>query len=199
MVEEDDIPEDEEVRSGSFDEEDEEGEGAEGEGSKGGNKKKLIMMVGALVLLLVAVGAGLYFTGILDGLLGKGEVAEAGEDGHKSAKKGGHGEDGKDVNLGFVEVPTMIVNLNTDENDVPRYLRLTVQLELKSPEDRPAVEAAIPRVVDQFQTYLRELHVKDLKGSAGIYRLQMELLWRVNQAADPVKIKDILFQEILIQ
>ena len=57
----------------------------------------------------------------------------------------------------------------------------------------------MPRVVDQFQTYLRELRVKDLRGSAGIYRLQMELLWRVNQASAPVKVKDVPFQEILIQ
>ena len=55
------------------------------------------------------------------------------------------------------------------------------------------------RVIDQFQTYLRELRVRDLRGSAGIYRLQMELLWRVNQAAAPVEVKDVLFQEILIQ
>ena len=68
-----------------------------------------------------------------------------------------------------------------------------------SAEDVAAVEAVIPRVVDQFQTYLRELRVRDLRGSAGIYRLQMELLWRVNQAAAPVEVKDVLFQEILIQ
>jgi flagellar protein FliL len=92
----------------------------------------------------------------------------------------------------------MIVNLSNDDG-TPRYLRLTVQLELKSAEDVEAVEAVIPRVIDQFQTYLRELRVRDLRGSAGIYRLQMELLWRVNQAAAPVEVKDVLFQEILIQ
>jgi flagellar FliL protein len=68
-----------------------------------------------------------------------------------------------------------------------------------SAADVGAVEAVVPRVVDQFQTYLRELRVKDLRGSAGMYRLQMELLWRVNQAAAPVKVKDVLFQEMLIQ
>ena len=122
----------------------------------------------------------------------------------KSAKKDDKGDKkGKDKGEGygganFLEIPTMIVNLNT-ENGTPRYLRLTVQLELGSAEDVAAVEAVIPRVVDQFQTYLRELRVRDLRGSAGIYRLQMELLWRVNQAAAPVEVKDVLFQEILIQ
>ena len=68
-----------------------------------------------------------------------------------------------------------------------------------SQDDVQAVEAVMPRVVDQFQTYLRELRVRDLRGSQGIYRLQMELLSRVNAAAYPVEVKDVLFQEILIQ
>jgi len=178
-------------------------EGEEGAKKKGGNKKLLIIVAG-LIVLLIGVGAGLYFTGMLDGILGKtAEEHVEGEEGHdEEAKEGDHGEaaDGHGASGGgaFIEVPKMIVNLNTDD-DVPRYLRLSVQLELENPEDAPAVEAILPRVVDQFQTYLRELRVKDLRGSGGIYRLQMELLWRVNQAAAPVKVKDVLFQEILIQ
>jgi len=66
-------------------------------------------------------------------------------------------------------------------------------------EAKASVENVMPRVIDQFQTYLRELRVKDLRGSAGIYRLQMELLSRVNAAAYPVEVQDVLFQEILIQ
>jgi flagellar FliL protein len=65
--------------------------------------------------------------------------------------------------------------------------------------DVAAVEKVLPRVVDQFQTYLRELRVQDLRGSKGMYRLQMELLSRVNAAAAPTQVKDVLFQEILIQ
>lgn len=185
-------------------------DGAEG-GEEGGSKKKLILFIAVPIVLLIAVGAGLYFTGMLDGLLGKkiecaeddhecqekAAAAEA-EGGHsEEAKKGGgHGEAGG--GSAFIEIPTMIVNLNSPEGS-PRYLRLSVQLELEDPADNASVQAVIPRVIDQFQTYLRELRVKDLRGSAGIYRLQMELLWRVNQAAAPAKVKDVLFQEILIQ
>ena len=190
----------------------------------GGNK--LFIIIGAVVLLLVGGGAGAFFMGLLDPLLGvekqeecveeldehgevvkacpeeeeKAEEEEYAEEDHGGGdEKGGDGK-GKDGKGGgkFVEIPTMIVNLNTDDG-TPRYLRLSVQLELKSSADYSKVEAIIPRVIDQFQTYLRELRVKDLRGSGGIYRLQMELLWRVNQAAAPVKVKDVLFQEILIQ
>lgn len=193
-------------------------DGEEGDG-EGGNKKLILIIAGAIVLLLGA-GAGLYFTGMLDSVLGKAEECveevddhgtvikecpeEAHGDEHAAADDhgGGHGDGHGDGHGGgggnFLEIPTMLVNLSSNDG-TPRYLRLTVQLELHSASDYGAVEAVIPRVVDQFQTYLRELRVKDLRGSAGIYRLQMELLWRVNQAAAPVKVKDVLFQEILIQ
>lgn len=201
MLDEDDKPEEEGLDEG-LDAENEEGEGGEeGEADKkAGSKKKLIIIIAGVVVLLVAVAAGLFFTGIIGGG-GDSEHAEgedvAGGAHGKKAKGGGHGEEGAEASA-FLQIPTMIVNLNT-EDGTPRYLRLSVQLELANPADMPAVEAVIPRVVDQFQTYLRELRVKDLRGSSGIYRLQMELLWRVNQAAAPVEIKDVLFQEILIQ
>lgn len=175
---------------------------AEGDAAAGGSKKKIIIIAGAAVLLLVGVGAGLYFTGMLDSLLGKKTEEHAeGEEGHEEAAGdhgGGGGGHGAAAGGVFLAIPPMIVNLNS-EDGTPRYLRLSVQLEMKSAVDVAAVEAVLPRVVDQFQTYLRELRVKDLRGSAGIYRLQMELLWRVNQAAAPIEIKDVLFQEILIQ
>lgn len=196
------------------------GESFDEDGEEEGGSNKLPLIIGAVLLLLIGGGAAAFFTGALDGLLGKSsdcveEVDENGDvtkacpeedhgDDHgkkdKHAKKvDSHGDDGHGGGSGnFVEIPTMIVNLNT-EDGTPRYLRLTVQLEMQDSEDVAAVEAVIPRVVDQFQTYLRELRVRDLRGSAGIYRLQMELLWRVNQAAAPTEVKDVLFQEILIQ
>lgn len=193
-------------------------EGAEGEESLdggGGGKKKLLMIIVPVVLLLGG-GAGAYFTGMLDSLLGKdkaaaehaegGEPTAEGEHGGAEAE-GAHGEGGEGAEGGegghgpgeiaFLKIPDLIVNLSSD--GAPRYLRLSVQLELKNDADLKAVEKVMPRVIDQFQTYLRELRVQDLKGSKGMYRLQTELLARVNAAAAPVQVKDVLFQEILIQ
>ncbi len=199
--------------------------GEEDEGKKGGKKKLLLILVP--ILLLGGGAGGAYYMGMLDGLLGieaaECEKDEHGEDvedcehseegdehgedddghGKKKSKKDdghgdGHGEDGEASESAFLAIPPMIVNLNT-EDGTPRFLRLTVQLELADPDEKADVEAVIPKVIDQFQTYLRELRVRDLRGSAGVYRLQMELLWRVNQAVEPAEIKDVLFQEILIQ
>ena len=178
-------------------EEDEEGEG----GEKKGSKLKLILFILVPIVLIGGGGAAAYFTGALDSLLGvkaaDGEHAEGEDGGHGGEGKGdGHG--GAGVEGSFVAIPPMLVNLNTDDG-MPRFLRLTVQLELENPDDHDAVIAVLPRVIDQFQTYLRELRVQDLRGSAGIHRLQIELIWRVNHAVEPIEIKDVLFQEILIQ
>lgn len=183
------------------------GESTEGAAKKGLSLKKILIIL--VPLLLLGGGAAAYFTGMLDSLLGtttakegeehaeqKGHEKKEGEHSGGAKGEGEHGETA--ATSSFIEIPTMIVNLNSPDGE-PRYLRLTVQLELEDPGDAEAVQAVIPRVVDQFQTYLRELRVRDLRGSAGMYRLQMELLWRVNQAAHPSKIKDVLFQEILIQ
>lgn len=165
----------------SLDDDEEEEEGG------GLNFKKLLLIV-VLPLLLLGGGAGAYFMGVFD--------KPAGED---HAEGGDGSEDGAPMETAaFVKIPDMIVNLSSDESQ-PRYLRLSVQLELKNELDSASVEKVMPRVIDQFQTYLRELRVQDLRGSAGIYRLQMELLSRVNAAAYPVEVQDVLFQEILIQ
>ncbi len=191
---------------------DAENEGEEGEdGSGKGGKKKLLMIIVPIVLL-IGGGAGAYFMGMLDSVLGVETVVEGEEGEHieedgdsdkkkdkKKDKKSKDGEEGYgDEESAFLAIPSMIVNLNTDDG-MPRHLRLTIQLELEDASEKAEVEAIIPRVIDQFQTYLRELRLRDLRGSAGIYRLKMELLWRVNQATSPIEVKDVLFQEILIQ
>lgn len=177
----------------------------EGEQKAGFNAKKLILFIVLPLLLLGGIGGGLYFSGLLDPYLGgaqeeaaEGEEGQATASDNASAKTDAQGGKAASASATFIAIPTMIVNLS-EEDGTPRFLRLTVQLELKNPADSAKVEAVMPRVIDQFQTYLRELRVQDLRGSAGIYRLQMELLWRVNQAASPVEVKDVLFQEILIQ
>ena len=182
----------------------------DGEPAKGGSKKKLILVLVPL-LLLIGGGAGLYFSGMLDKVLGKEAPTEEAVEGENKAEgsKEGEAKEEKEGNEkkaeggegaagpAFLKVPDLIVNLTSDSQ--PRYLRLSIQLELENEADLKAVEAVLPRVIDQFQTYLRELRVQDLRGSKGMYRLQMELLSRVNAAAAPTQVKDVLFQEILIQ
>ncbi len=98
----------------------------------------------------------------------------------------------------FFEVPDLIVNLNTNGRK-SNFLKIKVALELEGPQDVDRINEALPRIVDNFQVYLRELRVDDLNGSAGMYRLREELLRRVNIAARPVLVRDVLFKEMLVQ
>lgn len=176
-----------------------EGDAASAEGGGGKfNAKKIVLFVVLPLFILGGAGGGLYMSGMLGKLLGGGggehATEEHAEEGHGHGEGDAHAAKEESV---FLPMPDMLVNLSGEGK--PSYLKLRVQLELKNEADKAAVEAVMPRVVDQFQTYLRELRVKDLRGSAGIYRLQMELLARVNAAAAPTEVKDVLFQEILIQ
>jgi flagellar FliL protein len=65
----------------------------------------------------------------------------------------------------------------------------------------------MPRLLDVFQTYLREVRPDELRGSAGTQRLREELVARANIAvaqvgrgdAQQIRINDVLFLEILVQ
>ena len=61
------------------------------------------------------------------------------------------------------------------------------------------VQAAMPRIVDNLQGYLRELRPEELKGSAGAYRLKEEMLTRINLAVAPARVNAVLFKELQVQ
>ncbi|NQV56903.1 MAG: flagellar basal body-associated FliL family protein [Rhodospirillales bacterium] len=165
----------------------------EGEGSRGSNKK-LLIIIGLVVLLLIGAAAAVFFTGLLDPLFGGAET---------SSGSGGEGKDGaaekEEVGGGvFYALPEMIVTLNTGGRK-PVFLKIKVSLEVQSSDDISKLQATMPRIVDKFQVYLRELRIDDLKGSAGMYRLREELLARVKVAAHPAKVNAVLFKEMLVQ
>jgi flagellar protein FliL len=98
----------------------------------------------------------------------------------------------------FYDMPEMLVNLSVSGTKTA-FLKLGVSLELDDETALPELEKLLPRVMDNFQVYLRELRPSDLKGSAGIYRLKEELLYRINSSIKPIQVKDVLFKEMLVQ
>jgi flagellar protein FliL len=99
----------------------------------------------------------------------------------------------------FMDVPEVLVNLSNVGTDRTQYLKVKVVLELPDPALQPQIQTAMPRVMDAFQTYLRELRPSDLDGSAGLYRLKEELTRRVNAAISPSRVNAVLFKEIVVQ
>jgi flagellar FliL protein len=81
----------------------------------------------------------------------------------------------------------------------PAFLKLKLTLEAPDDEVVTALTPQIPRVTDQFNGFLRELRTDDLSGSAGAYRLRLELLRRVNLVIAPAQINAVLIEEMLVQ
>ena len=148
-----------------------------------GGRKRLILM--AAPVLLAGIVAGLWFSGILPRMLGLKHDAPKVEAAAPNPPV-------------FLELPEMVANLNSNPHR-PSYAKVIARLELASPEDVERVKAALPRLQDLFQTYLREMHPEELSGAAGTYRLREELIARASVAAAPAKVKDVLFTELLIQ
>ena len=180
-----------------------EGDGDGGEASGGGGKKKIIIIIALAFLVVVGGVAGAYFMGLLDPVIEMivgPEDATEGEEGGEEGEECEEGEEG-DCASGravFYDLQELLVNLNTGGRK-SSFLKIRISLELASARDKAKMDTIMPRVIDNFQTYLRELRLDDLKGSAGMYRLREELLVRVNAAAAPAKIKDVLFKEMLVQ
>ena len=99
----------------------------------------------------------------------------------------------------YVDVPEVLVNLSNVGSDRTQYLKVKIVLEIPDAALAPQIEQTMPRVMDTFQTYLRELRPTDLDGSAGLYRLKEELTRRVNAAIAPNRINAVLFKEIVVQ
>jgi flagellar FliL protein len=149
----------------------------------GGGRRKLILI--AVPVGLVGIGAGLWFTGILPNLLGMRHAETASEAAKPAAPI-------------YVDLPELIANLNSTPQR-PSYIKVTARLEVMKQEDVERVKAAMPRLQDLFLTYMREMRPQELRGSAGTYRLREELLARANLAAAPARITDVLFTQMLIQ
>ncbi len=174
----------------------EEGEGSED--SSDAPKKALpikkILIIVLPILLLLGAGAGIYFSGLLDKFMG-----HKGDEHHEEAADAHAPPPPKAVQAAaFMDLPEMLVNLQTTGRK-QAFLKLRVALELEAITDQPRVEQMLPRIVDNFQVYLRELRIEDLQGASGMHLLREELLTRVNAAVKPVKVSDVLFKEMLVQ
>jgi flagellar protein FliL len=159
----------------------------------GGGGSKLILLV-VVPLLLLGAGGGAAYVG---GLLPSGAGAEAAA----RDENGGGVPPPAEVdprNMVFVEMPDILVNLQSDARRV-RFLKLSLALEVASERDAERIRALQPRILDSFQVHLRSLEIEELQGSAAMYRLKEDLLARINNAVAPVRVRDVLFKEMLVQ
>jgi flagellar FliL protein len=145
--------------------------------------KLILMAAGGLVVLGGAGWGGYHFL-----FAGKSEAAAAAAAAADAIKP-----------PVFLDMPDVLVNLSAASGDRTQYLKVKVVLELPDQALSAQIQPLMPRLMDTFQTYLRELRPTDLDGSAGLYRLKEELTRRVNTEIAPSRINAVLFKEIVIQ
>ncbi len=171
----------------------------------GRSKKKLILLVAIPLVLVIGGGAAAYFTGLADPLLAmfrKEEAAAEGAEGaaHEGGKAGEAAKAAAAADQPVVnyELPDMLVNIDTGTR-AKSFLKIKASVELNNEADIERVVAVLPKIVDNFQLYLREMKQDDLTGAGGMYKLREELLIRINAAVRPVQVKDVLFKEFIVQ
>lgn len=189
--------------------EDEVPEGEEGEG--GGKKKPpmMIIIIAAVVLVLALGGGGAAFFLLKPKPEAGHEEGKKDEHGkkkeEKKGEKKGEGKEEKPLvtvkegpeGVLFATLPNIVVNMQTPDGR-PTFLKLKLTLEVPDEETAEALEPAMPRLQDMFQTFLRELRPEDLQGSQGSYQLRTEILRRVNLVIAPSKVNAVLIEEMLI-
>jgi flagellar FliL protein len=154
-------------------------EGEEGSAPTTGKRKLIIIVSAAMVLVLGSVGGYLmFFTKKHDGETKEVTVVKPSV---------------------FMDVPEVMVNMASGAGERTQYLKVKIVLEVKEQPLVAEITPLLPRVMDIFQTYLRELKPSDLNGSAGMFRLKEELTRRVNAAISPRQVNAVLFKEILVQ
>ncbi|MBV9332101.1 MAG: flagellar basal body-associated protein FliL [Alphaproteobacteria bacterium] len=158
-------------------------EAAGGDAAKKGGflSKKLIIMIAGGLLVVVGGGGGAYMFM-----------------GHKSGPEEKVAQAPVKPPPAFYDLPELLVNLQAPAGR-SSYLKAKIVLEVEDAKLVEQIKPLMPRVMDAFQTYLREMRQSDLEGSAGLYRMREELTRRVNIAVAPSKINAVLFKEIVVQ
>jgi flagellar FliL protein len=105
----------------------------------------------------------------------------------------------KDETAFFFTLAPLVVNLKSLEGK-NHILKAVFVVESDKEEDKQKINKIQPLILDQFQTYLRDMEVRDLEGSGGLERIRQELFSKIVVLSKPsgVTIKNILFKEFII-
>jgi flagellar FliL protein len=156
---------------------------------------RIIFIVILLLIIGGALGSGYYFRGPLKKMVGlasdEPETAAAPEPPPK--------KEVKPEDIVFCDLPDMMVTLDNRGGHSNHIVKFSISLQLDDRNDQPHVNAYIPRVVDVFQVYVRQLGVEEVVGPAHLKTLRDALLPRLNAALEPAHVDDILFREVLVQ
>ena len=161
-----------------------------------GGKKHIGMIIGIIVGLLVLGGGGYYaYINFFQEKPAEEKPAE-GEEGKEEGNEEAPAEE--DLNLGVMfPMDPFIVNLAGSEGK--RFLKVTIFLELSTPEVREEIKGKIQKVTDSILVLLSSKAFEDVYSVQGKFKLKDEITTRVNRFLVVGHIKDAYFTEFVIQ
>lgn len=97
----------------------------------------------------------------------------------------------------FYDLPEIMVDIRGLKGR-GGLLKLRLTLELDGNRDLARLESARTHLVDSYILFLRDMRPEDFEGE-GLQRVRGELLARADALAAPVKVRTLLFREIMLQ
>ncbi|MBT5471784.1 MAG: hypothetical protein HOK41_14375 [Nitrospina sp.] len=156
-----------------------------------GGKKSMGMIIGIIVGLLVLGGGGYY---AYINFFQEKPVEETPAEGEEGAAE----EIEEDENLGVMfPMDPFIVNLAGSEGK--RFLKVTISLELSTPEVHAELKENIQKVTDSILVLLSSKSFEDVYSVQGKFKLKDEVTTRVNRFLVVGHVKDAYFTEFIIQ
>lgn len=152
------------------------------------NKMVLIILAVVLVLIVGAMGGGFY---MMWSKLSSLETAQVGDEETEV-------EEAETEAIGAIfPLDTFIVNLADDSGK--RYLRVTMNLELKVAEMEAELNKRLPQIRDVILTVLPTKKFEDIRTVDGKLGLRNEIMARLNQLLSEEGVSNIYFTEFVIQ
>jgi flagellar FliL protein len=154
------------------------------------SNKILVLLIGVLMVFMLGLGGGLFMMWNKLSDLNAQSVANASE------KAGAEGN--VEVPVGPIfSLDTFIVNLADQGGN--RYLRVTMDLELGSPELETEISQRLPQVRDSILMILPTKRFEDISTVQGKISLRDEMLETINGFLAQGKITTIYFKEFVVQ
>ncbi|MFB6261741.1 MAG: flagellar basal body-associated protein FliL [Thiohalorhabdaceae bacterium] len=164
-------------------------EEAETQEASGGGRGKQILIMGAVLVLALVIGAAgaFWFLG--------GNTADSGQ---ASASAGSSDPSEQSQEMGkLYELDEFVVNLARSSRT--RYLKTTIQLELEDKSLVKTIEKRKPQIRDALIILLSNQSVDGLEQMEGKYELKRQVVARLNSLLGDDSVRNVYFTEFVIQ
>jgi flagellar FliL protein len=153
------------------------------------SNKILIILIGVILLMVVAMGGGLF--------LMWNKMSTMNVVNNEEVEKEPEVKEAIETMGPVKQLETFVVNLA--DKDGKRYLRVSMGLELENKESVDVVEKRLLKIRDAILMILPTKKYEDIGTVEGKSALRNEMLRKINQLITPEEIKNIYFTEFVVQ